>query len=216
MRLESWALNLSRKLHGLNFDTCWFPELGCLFHSSSTEWECEMLALQVSCTALWGDQLAMPEFWIWDKGSYCRCGLTHSMRLVWIQLDWLDPDWIRLIQRALSQAGWLSPPSSYGLGCPYSLPMSQEGQVSQRSPRAMVFKPFIFSSITLSKKILCRMLNVQNRRAKLLWRKWGGPTCSLFSPDPEASLRNSRGLQGLAWNPWPSNSQLWKAIIFLR
>lgn len=142
----------------------------------------------------------------------CRI-LDSGQRLLIVGVVSPRPLWIRLIQGALLQAGWLSSPSSYGLGCPHGLPMPQKGELPQRSPRAMVFKPFIFISTTLSKEILCRLLNIQKRRAKLLWRKWDGAKCSLISPDPEASLRNSGALQVSAWNPWASKAQVRKPVI---
>lgn len=134
MRLESWALNLSRKLHGLNFDTCWFPKLGCLLHSSPTKLDCGILALQFSHTGLWGRPAGRAR--ILDSGQ----------KLLTVGVVSPHPLRIRLIQGALLQAGWLSSSSSYGLGCPHGLPMPQKGELPQRSPRAMVFKPFIFIS----------------------------------------------------------------------
>lgn len=62
VRLEAWALHLSRKLNAPNFDTCRIPNTSYLLRSSPAKLEGALLTLRFSHTRLWGDQLTGPEF----------------------------------------------------------------------------------------------------------------------------------------------------------
>lgn len=180
VRLDSWALNSSRKLNKLDFDTCWIPQarLSAPFFTHWTRrWDAGFASLPHQP---WGDQLTRAR----SQDSRQRCGFTPSTS------DSIEPkarsstSWVTFIPLPLV-TGW-STWSSDVQGGPGSLETTKGNDV----------QVFVFIHVTLFKGHLVPNAKCPWGKSKAILEEAEVESHGFsLSPDPEIHVRNSRALQ---------------------